>query len=390
MVERGESRHFTLASGAPDALAAAARYVADVVRRNYPDLAVPYHSRWRHFSVGGVDRWARMAEQNRQLPPDELARVRIDLAVISVLLDAGAGDAWRYRERGAGPGKRAVFARSEGLAVASVDLFKSGALSADPDRPLRADAAALAKFDAAALESAFQVDADNPLAGCRGRAGLLRALGVALKAAPALFGDGARVGNLFDHFRKIAQGGEVPAPEILGAILSGLQSIWPARLDIDGVNLGDVWRHSAIHADDLTDGLVPFHKLAQWLSYSIVEILEDAGLTVTGLDRLTGLPEYRNGGLFVDLGVVKPRSEKLLREPMAASSEAIVEWRALTVILLDRIADPIRAELGVDEKSMPLASLLEGGTWAAGRKIAGQLRPGGGPPIRIISDGTVM
>jgi hypothetical protein len=283
-----------------------------------------------------------------------------------------------------------VFARSEGLAVASVDLFRSGALSSDADRPLRADAEALAKFDAASLEAAFQIDDDNPLAGCHGRAGLLRALGGGLKAAPALFGDEARVGNLFDHFTKIARGGEVPAPDILGAILTGLQSIWPARLEIDGVNLGDVWRHSAIHADDCTDGLVPFHKLAQWLSYSIVEILEDAGLTVTGLDQLTGLPEYRNGGLFVDLGVVKPRSESLLHEPMAPSSEAIIEWRALTLILLDRIADPIRSELGVDKNAMPLASLLEGGTWAAGRKIAGKLRPGGGPPIQIISDGTVM
>lgn len=155
MVERGDSSHFTIALSA---LPAAARYVADVVRENYPELAVPYHSRWRHFSVGGADRWARIVKQNEHLAPNEIARVRIDLAVISVLLDAGAGDAWRYREAD----ENGVHARSEGLAVASVDLFKSGALSNDADQPLRADAQALAKFSAAALEDAFQVTDDNP------------------------------------------------------------------------------------------------------------------------------------------------------------------------------------------------------------------------------------
>lgn len=386
MAARGESEHFTLAL---DQLGPAARYVAGVVRDSYPDLVVPYHSRWRHFSVGGVDRWAEIAMQNQHLPIDEIARTRIDLAVISVLLDAGAGDTWRYREIGR-PEPNAVFTRSEGLAVASVDLFKSGALSSDSNQPLRADARALSNFDTATLEAAFQVSADNPLSGSHGRAGLLRALGDALKSAPTLYGDDARVGNLFDHFTEISRDGALPARKILSAILSGLETIWPARLQINGVNLGDVWRHSALHADDLTNGLVPFHKLAQWLSYSIVEILEDVGMAVTDLDELTGLPEYRNGGLFVDSGVIKPINQALLQEPLPPSSEAIVEWRALTLILLDRIADPIRSELGVDKNAMPLASLLEGGTWAAGRKIAQERRPGGSPPIQIISDGTVM
>ena len=37
--------------------------------------------------------------------------------------------------------------------------------------------------------------------------------------------------------------------------------------------MGDVWPHPAI-------GLVPFHKLSQWLSYSLVEPIEGAGLEV--------------------------------------------------------------------------------------------------------------
>ena len=66
-----------------------------------------------------------------------------------------------------------------------------------------------------------------------------------------------------------------------------------------------------------------------------------------------------------------------------------MEWRALTVTLLDELAALVRAELGVDAEAMPLACVLEGGTWAAGRRIARQLRDGA-PPFRIDSDGTVF
>jgi hypothetical protein len=54
---------------------------------------------------------------------------------------------------------------------------------------------------------------------------------------------------------------------------------------------------------------------------------------------------------------------------------SIVEWRALTVIGLDRLADAVRGELGLAE-AFPLARVLEGGTWSAGRRIAAQRRPG--------------
>jgi hypothetical protein len=62
----------------------------------------------------------------------------------------------------------------------------------------------------------------------------------------------------------------------------------------------------------------------------------------------------------------------------------------MTVALLDRLAPQVRALLGVREEDFPLARMLEGGTWAAGRRIAAERRPGGGPPLTIISDGTVF
>jgi hypothetical protein len=190
-----------------------------------------------------------------------------------------------------------------------------------------------------------------------------------------------------------ARGGEISASFLLATLLTALGPVWPPRLVQDGVALGDCWRHpSARAADpgDPTDGYVPFHKLTQWLAYSLLEPLEEAGLAVTGLDELTGLPEYRNGGLMLDLGVLVPRDAEFLNRRHSVDEEAIVEWRALTVIALDRIADRVRVELGVTAEAFPLARVLEGGTWAAGRRIAAERREGGGPPVTIDSDGTVF
>ncbi|HYG88491.1 MAG TPA: URC4/urg3 family protein [Azospirillum sp.] len=372
--ERGLLAHFEVR---PERLGAAADLVAQVTRDAYPDLDVPYHSRWRHFVVAGKDRWADLA-MRLDLDADEVARVRFDLAVTSVLLDAGAGERWSYRDAGG-----TELARSEGLAIASFDMFRQGAFSADSERPWRADAAALAGIGEADLARGFQVSADNPLVGLAGRAALLRRLGVALAEAPELFGRPGRVGNLYDALKKRAVDGALPAAAILGAVLRGLGPIWPGRIELEGINLGDVWRHPV-------GGLVPFHKLSQWLSYSLVEPLEDAGIRVSGLDRLTGLPEYRNGGLLIDTGVLAPKDLRILAEPLEVGDEAVVEWRALTVALLDRLAEEVRARLGVTAQAFPLAKVLQGGTWTAGRVIARRLRPDGGPPIRIRSDGTVF
>lgn len=354
-----------------------------MIRERYPDLAVPLHSRWRHFNAGGIDRWARIAAA---LSREERCRVAIDLVIPSVLLDAGAGDAWRYREIGNG----AEYARSEGLAVASFDLFTGGVLSCDPSQPLRADATALCAMDAAGLQSAFQVSDANRLDGLEGRAALLRSLGAVMRARPDVFGDEARIGRLYDYFCFRAEQGRLRAAEVLDTVLDVFAPIWPGRVAIDGVNLGDVWSHPAIVRSDETNGLVPFHKLSQWLTYSLVEPLRDAGLRVEGLEELTGLAEYRNGGLFVDGGVLAPRDPATVEVAHPPGAEVVVEWRALSVALIERLAPLVREALGVNERILPLGALLEGGTWAAGRKLAWEARDGGGPPIRLASDGTVF
>jgi hypothetical protein len=375
--EAGRLAHFAYH---PERLDDAAAFVVETIRARYPDLAVPYHSRWRHFEAGGVDRWR--APRAGFADPRERARASFDLAIVSVLLDAGAGAAWRYREAATG----AELARSEGLAVASFRMIEAGALGA----PWRADATALAALDAATLARFFQVTDANPLVGLDGRVALMGRLGAAVAADPRVFGAPGRVGNLFDHLAARARAGRLSAATVLEVVLHALGSIWPGRLSLGGVALGDVWRHPAVHAPDASDGLVPFHKLSQWLTYSLLEPLEEAGVTVTELDALTGLPEYRNGGLLLDLAVLTPKNAALARTTLGVGDEPVVEWRALTVMLLDRLAERVRAKLGLDAASFPLAKVLEGGTWAAGRRIAAEKRPGGAPPLTIASDGTVF
>jgi len=372
--ERGEARHFRLVRARLDE---AVSRVVEITRRGYPDLDVPYHSRWRHFSAGGVDRAARVAPGADQ---DEAARARIDLAVVSVLLDAGAGAHWRFQEAETGQ----ILSRSEGLAVASLRAMQSGLFSTDPAEPWRADAGALSRITPEALARAFQHAAGNELAGIEGRAALLRRLGEVCTAYPAQFGTAAGPGNLYHYWA--ARREELTVPEILRTLLQVFGPIWPGRISLDGVPLGDCGRHPAVPGEKL----VPFHKLSQWLTYSLVEPLEAAGLPVTEIDALTGLAEYRNGGLFIDCGVLEPRDPALLRRPLDALSEPVVEWRALTVALLDRLASGVRERLDKTAEEFPLARVLEGGSWAAGREIARERRPDGAPPLTVISDGTLF
>ena len=359
-------------------LPAVAERVIAVTRETYPDVrAIPYHGRYRHFDVGGVARLARFQRSLEDFDVDDRLRASTELTITSVLLDAGAGTAWQYRE----PDGRS-FSRSEGLAVASYHLFMSGALASD--HSTSADGAGLCAFDSAHLASAFQVTDRNPLVGVAGRAELLRKLGEVVQTTPKYF-DSARprLGDLGVGLKRAAKGGKLPAATVLDAVLRALGPIWPGREKLAGKPLGDVWKHPRF-------GLVPFHKLSQWLTYSLFEPLEAAGVTITDIDELTGLPEYRNGGLFLDAGVlelVEPRERELTHD---VSSELVIEWRALTVALLDRLADVVREKLSLSPLELPLARILEGGSWRAGRALASELREGGGPPLKIASDGTVF
>lgn len=344
-------------------LSGAAQYVIEEIRRNYPSLKIPYHSRWRHFEVGGKNRVAEFLQKRERLSVDELGRDKFRLAILSVLLDAGAGTEWKYREKETGES----YSRSEGLAVASFRMFEAGAFS-DPK-----------SVTVESLSKGFQVGPDNPMTGLAGRVALVKQL---LELGdPGLF---------WDAVRESAVNNSVPAETVLKLVLNRFGSIWPGRISQDGINLGDTWKHKKIRTGGATDDLIPFHKLSQWLTYSLIEPLEEGGIAVRDLDALTGLPEYRNGGFFVDSKVIEIKNPRVLQGIHKVSSEPIIEWRALTVILLDKIAELIRQQLGLTKEQFPLACVLQGGTWSAGRRIARELREDGGSPILVESDGTVF
>jgi hypothetical protein len=115
----------------------------------------------------------------------------IDLFVVSVLLDAGAGTSWSYKSKESGK----VYSRSEGLAVATLEMFKSGLFSSDSTEPCQVDGAGLKRITVQVLAKGFQHSDSNRLAGIEGRAGLLMRLSDALNNQE-FFGVDARPGNM--------------------------------------------------------------------------------------------------------------------------------------------------------------------------------------------------
>lgn len=358
-------------------LVSVAQYVANVMLRTQSGAAC--HGRMRHFDAGGCARGAELMRLLEQASPEERVRAKIDLILPSVLLDAGAGESWSYEDGGV------RLTRSEGLAVASYRMFVSGAFAAD-GRSLRTDAEGLAGMDVDVVSRWFQVTPTNPLVGVAGRSEVLRSLALALSASPEYFGRvSPRPGHLFDWARRY--GSSVSATDLLAALLCGLAPIWTSGTAIGEHKLGDVWPHPAL--GEGVEGLVPFHKLSQWLVYSLVEPFAEGGITITGADALTRLAEYRNGGLLLDAKLLRLRDDSERKRVHHVGDPLIVEWRALTVALLDEITPLVAAHVAA-RGGQPSPMLIEHGMWSAGREIAAEKRPRGVPPLAIESDGTVF
>ncbi|KAL4760226.1 URC4/urg3 family protein [Aspergillus foveolatus] len=397
-----------------------ASYVVSIIKRDYaPDYSsIPPHGRWQHFDVGGRPRVNQLLQSwPSTIDAQERTRRLIDLFVVSVLLDAGAGNKWSYKSKESGK----VYSRSEGLAVATLEMFKSGLFSSDPTEPCQVDGAGLKKINVQVLAKAFQHSETNPLAGIEGRAGLLIRLADALNHQD-FFGVDARPGNMLDyllsHPSTLASSVPiVPITTLWTVLMDGFASIWPpSRTKIDGLSIGDAWPCSALPRSppaNAWESIVPFHKLTQWLCYSImVPMSKLMKIHFAGAELLTGLPEYRNGGLLIDLGLLTLKPADLERglaayrdnaqikgQPsmevvplFSADDDVVVEWRALTVGFLDDLLEEVNGQLGLlGEDQLTLAQMLEAGTWKGGREIAEVSRPNTKePPIMIRSDGTVF
>lgn len=431
-VERGDSGWFTLDR---DRLPEAAERVAETLRRSPQAGGIPPHGVWRHFEAGGVDRAAELEAKLAGLPAEERVRSRIDLAVVSALLGASAGPDWRYVEA-QGPGRLALTshqasrdellalldqaasgaprpavtvepeapgapapatAGAEGLAIASFRAFMAGAFSADPSQPCRVDASVLCTVDTAALRAVFQVGGSHMLAGLAERAALLARLGQALQAAHTQDGLPARPSALIE--RLCGPGfttQTLDARALLYGIQRGLAPIWPSGRRLCGQAADDVWPHrwagmacGGGGADAVTARWVPLHTPGQWLACSLLEPLQAAGVQVTHAEVLTGLADAAHGGLMLDCGVIAPRQPADLQRTWQVGDEFVIEWRALTLSLLDDLAAAVRERLGMDEAGLPMPALMAGGTVPTATALAAEKR-GGAPAVRVAGDGVVF
>ena len=387
LAKAGQSKHFSVDLSKLDDVT---DYVWAVTTSTYGANVddIPYHSRWRHFDDAAL----REMKAQWHCDANERCRRLIDLATISVLLDAGAGSSWQYRDD-----HGHVRERSEGLAIATFEMFKDGIFSSDAALPHRVNGVGLKHLTLKTFSKGLQVNAVNQITGLEGRFKLVKRIGKALESHPEYFGfEVCRPGNILDwvlqHVEQDDKGGakSVSLTVLWEAVIKGLETIWPAHLS--GIKNGDVWSYSLLKRPGKTaSDLVPFHKLSQWLTYSLLEPIEELGIRFTDMDLMTGLAEYRNGGLMVDGGLLVPKNpEWALSMEHDAGSELVVEWRACTVVLVDLVWERLRQKLGKTKEQFPLAKVLQGGTWAAGRKIAEEKRHNRTSPITVRSDGTVF
>ncbi|EXJ89008.1 hypothetical protein A1O3_02072 [Capronia epimyces CBS 606.96] len=416
--QAGQLNHFDLDETRMDEVA---DFVTSVIKRDFgPDRfdTIPPHGRWQHFEAGKVPRIADMIDGWRREACDdmEIARRLVDLFFVSVLLDAGAGDGWRWIE----PGTGRTYERSEGIAVASLYMFQKldFTVKKDGKTPL-VDGKALEQLPVDVLVEGFQTSETNPMLGVGSRTDLLRRLGKSLLGQSDVFGEEGRPGNIVDYMTKsTADPARLDILVFWDVLQALLIPIWPHdRTTVHGQPIGDAWplrvlqkhlRNASTKLDDVdvdiddesnAEDIQPFHKLTQWLTYSLmVPFQRILGVQWTNAESLTALAEYRNGGLFVDLGALSLKKEALDRGLKAsggplplfeAGDDVIIEWRAMTLVLIDKLYSMVLSRM--DRVHLTLAQLLEAGTWKSGREIAARRRPDTkSSPILIESDGTVF
>ncbi|GMM27485.1 hypothetical protein DAMA08_002010 [Martiniozyma asiatica (nom. inval.)] len=404
-------------------------YVVNVIQSEFKSnedlLKIPIHGRFQHFEIGQVKRVANLISQwqSNKIPDLEICKKLIDLFIVSVLLDAGAGNVWSFHETETD----LTIGRSEGIAVASYHMFIKGVFSdkAQAD-PFFVNGDKLKKLTAVELAKGLQISNENQIAGFDGRLKLLNTLGETLSENKLLFGNDARPGNIVDYLinekaTKTDSGYNLELEDLWNSLMQGFTPIWPTegRIKVDGQVIGDAWflKNKCKNAASLLNTspdkipdwqrVVTFHKLTQWLTYSLFVPLIDYGhFNILHSEYMTGLPEYRNGGLFVDFELLQLK-EEILSKGLDFSAEVgfnrgiptfkpdddvIVEWRSCTICLLDMLLPLVNEKMGITgtKYELSLPQMIEAGSWKSGRFIAKKFRDNGGPPIELYADGTVF
>ncbi|CAM0135817.1 hypothetical protein VKS41_001747 [Umbelopsis sp. WA50703] len=406
-VKTGQLQHFDIDL---EKMEEVVRFVTLLVKRDFDDPSeMPTHSRWRHFDAGGKPRIKQLLASMPASSQLDKAKRLIDLFVISIILDTCPLHQWGYQEKSTGR----VHRRTEGVAIAVLEIFKSGLFSSDPGDPYRVDAAALADLTVEDLANGFQISAKNSLVGLEDRINLIQHVTETMKDYSSIFSSkdksSSRPGNMLDYL--LAHASTVRSNkstaiqmETLWSVAILLGELWAQGSKVDDKLLGDVWPCEALKSTGISDCYLPFHTTTQWICYSVIDILESVlSVTVDGKDQLTPLTEYPNGGLLLDTGLLVlkkrdlesglsnyrrnsllPGQPKMEVAPMFDINDPVViEWRALTIYYVEIVASKVREKLR-SKKNLSLTQILEGGIWNAGRELAEISRPNTQEPPIVI------
>ncbi|ORX52807.1 DUF1688-domain-containing protein [Hesseltinella vesiculosa] len=367
---------------------------------------MPMYGQWYRFGCHGQIKTLLQSWQG--VSPLAQTQRLVDLFVVASALDVESVSrqrSWHYKD----PKTSRAIGGSQGIAMATLDLFKAGAFSCDPQDPFRVDGEKLkTPGQPTHFRVSLQPKSASHLPGLEDRLSLLQHIGHVLQSQPCFRGDqgtsfrpGHFIDYLLDHHATIhtKKGPLIP-----------LETLWPGAMQLGELWArpeGDIQDCPSLLLDSATsmEAKIPFHKYTQWLIYSISEPMEKLlGATIEGKDLLTPVPDHWQGGLLLDTGFLTLKPEETKRgldqfsknakrlgqvqmevAPMFEKDDPVViEWRALTVAYMDIIADQVRQALRQTRTSLPLSKFMEAGSYSVGKDLAEISRPlTQVPPIMI-------
>lgn len=341
--------------------------VLETTKENYPDFQIPPHGIWRSFEAGGIDRWQAMASARGFETAEEMLAAAADLAILGVAMTTVHPASWRYEDRLTDT----TAGGSRASALAAFNMFASGSFSSEMTDPYRTDADALVGLDHVELAAGLQWDDGDDADHLKAMQRHLKRFGEALALRPDLFGEGdaTRPGLLAVKLAKESEGA-IDAALVLDRLLEALAPVWEGGATAGDIWLGDAFVHSALPGNDV-HAIVPFHLAAQQMVYSLVEPFAWAGFEVSGLDKLTAPADLTHAALFVHTGVLTLKDGNGTLAPEAIR-DRMIEIRALTIALTDKLAERLASGLGMSLEQVPFTCILEGGTNRAGDYILEQ------------------
>ncbi|WP_269583872.1 DUF1688 family protein [Roseibium sp. Sym1] len=350
-----------------DRLDTAVATVLETTKENYPDFQIPPYGVWRGFEAGGIDRWQAMASARGFETAEEMLAAAADLAIVGIAMTTMHPVGWSYEDRMT----ETVVTGTQASALAAFHMFASGSFSSQMTDPYRVDAEALVRMDLVELAAGLQWDDVDDADYLKAMQRHLKRLGEALALRPDLFGEGetTRPGLLAVKLARQSDAA-IDAGQLLDRILEALAPVWEGGATSGDIWLGDSFVHSALPGNDI-HAIIPFHLAAQQMVYSLVEPFAWAGFEVAGLDRLTAPADLAHAALFVHSGVLTIRENGDTLSPEAVR-DRMIEIRALTLALTDRLAERLASGLGMTLDQVPFTCILEGGTSRAGIRLLEQ------------------